>query len=468
MELDVNSNAFDLLAFLCSFFSKEKERECSEMTSVATLKDVREIIEKYKNIIAMVLNASADEYSFNSEEIEYINGYLKEMNDAFEKNEIKFEEIYFLVIELEHCIDRFSDWQGRGAIFQIEPLNSNYKETGISIYPHYLPAWNTDKSERRRDRTFNAKFENHIMIRNGDAAPFEILMHYWNDSGLLQAIEDGWQLRVALSPVMDNARINDREVDGKYGKGKQINGVENENEVTERVIRIFDALFENQYGIIVFPEVLGSDEIVNNIKARMQQQPEIYTFVLLPTICRDDKNVLVVLGPGGIELLRRDKGTAFIEQDEDGECYREQLKYNNKMELLITKELGNIAFPICAELLEPQYYAKMLEEGHADFIIIPSFSPGYRAFEKTLRKGEAAMTLGLWINCCSAKEISRNGKVPEVLAAIQLPDASDNNCVHQIEPKCSFTCSDEICYFDITIIYQKERFYIKCNHCMRA
>lgn len=322
MRLDANSNAFDVLAFLCSFFSKEKERECSEMTSAAVLKDVQKIMGKYKNMIATVLNASVNEYRFNSEEIEFMNSCLKEIRESYEKNEMNFNEIYFLIIQLEHCIDHFSDWLGKGAIFRVDPLNSNYEETGISIYPYYLPAWNTDKSERRRDRTFNARFENHIMIRKSDASPFEIIMYYWNDSGLLHAIEDGWELRVALSPVMDYAQINAEEIDGEYGKGKRINGTENEKEVTERVVRIFDTLFEKQYGVIVFPEVLGNDKIVNEIKVRMQKHPEIYTFVLLPTMCCDEKNVLVVLGPGGVELLRRDKGTSFMEQNEDGEYLR--------------------------------------------------------------------------------------------------------------------------------------------------
>lgn len=208
--------------------------------------------------------------------------------------------------------------------------------------------------------------------------------------------------------------------------------------------------------------------IVEAIKERMQKHPEIYTFVLLPTICSNERNVLVILGPGGIELLRREKGTSFVERDKNGVLYREQLQYSNRMEFLITKELGNITFPICAELLEPLYYSKMIEEGNADFIVTPSFSPGYQAFEKTLKKGEAAMTLGVWVNCCSAKAVSRAEKVPEVLAAVQLPEVNDKSCVQQIEPKCNFTCSGEVCYFDITIIYQKKKFYIQFNHCMCA
>lgn len=469
MQLEKNSNAFDLLAFLCSFFTKEKERECSEMRCASIPHNVQSVLEKYKNLLAIVLNVSANEYRFNSEEIQYINGYLQELEEDCKADAMEFGPLYLLIIEIEHCIERYSYWQGRGVIFRMDPLNSNYDETDIYIYPHYLPAWNTDKSERNRSRTFNAKFANHVMVRKGDVSPFEIAMYYWNDDGLTQKLKDGWKLKVALSPVMDYAQIDTEEVEDENGKGKRVNGVKNETEVEERVLRIFDAVFEKQYGIIVFPEMLGSEGTLKEIKKRMQKHPEIYSFVLLPTICGGEKNKLIVLGPGGTELLLKEKGTAFIEQDESGESYRERLQYSNQMDLLITKELGNIAFPICAELLEPQYYSKMIEEGHADFIITPSFSPGYQAFMKTLKKGEAAMTLSLWVNCCSAKAVSRNGRVPEVVAAVQLPSSTnDNESVQQIKPQCDFVCSDEICYFDITIVYQNQRFYVQFEHCICA
>lgn len=468
MEMNEESNVFDILAYLCSLFTKEKERECAERWVTAECEEIQMVLEKYKNLFATVLNASVSEYKFSNDEIMCLNSYLDEINENYEGGKLKFDEIYLLAIELEHYIDRFSDWQGKGVIFQMDPLNTNYETTGISIYPHYLPAWNTDKSERKRSRTFNARFENYIMIRKGDVSPFEIIMYYWNDAGLLEKDEDGWSLKVALSPVMEDAEIDKKEVDGKYGKGVLVNGIKNETEVTERVIRIFDAAFEKQYGIIVFPEVLGNENIVSIIKAKMREHPEICTYVLLPTICGGEKNVLVVLGPGGIEMFRRDKGTSFILQDENGESYKEQLQYKNQIELLITQELGNIAFPICAELLEPLYYSKMIEEGHADFIISPSFSPGYQAFEKTLKKGEAAMTLGLWVNCCSAGGISRNGKVPETLAAVQLPYTNDENCVRKIKPECNGNCGDEVCYFDVTIIYRRQMFYVQFEHCMCA
>lgn len=469
MKLEENSSAFDLLAFLCSVFTKEKERECAEMRSTVVKETVQKVVEQYKNLIALVLNASANEYRFNSEEIQCINDYLQKIDENCKKNTAEFGQLYFLTIEIEHCIERFANWQGRGVVFPIAPLNSNYNETNIYIYPHYPPAWNVDKSERKRSRTFNAKFENHVMIRKDDVSPFEISMNYWNDEGLLQRTDNGWKLKVALSPVMDYAQIDAEKVEDEYGKSKRVNGIKNKEEVEERVLRIFDAVFEKQYGIIVFPEMLGSEDVLEAIKEKMRMHPEIYSFVLLPTICGSERNVLVILGPGGVELMHKDKGTAFIEEDEYGESYRERLQYNNQIELLITKELGNIAFPICAELLEPMYYSKMMEEGHADFIITPSFSPGYQAFIKTLKKGEAAMTLGLWVNCCSAKNVSRNGKVPEVLAAVQIPtNTNDDECVQQIKPQCDFACSDEICYFDITIVYQNKRFYVQFEHCICA
>ena len=42
-----------------------------------------------------------------------------------------------------------------------------------------------------------------MMVRAEDVLPFEIVMHYWNDRGVLRAMEEGTKLRVFTHFIFD-------------------------------------------------------------------------------------------------------------------------------------------------------------------------------------------------------------------------------------------------------------------------
>lgn len=136
MVLGKNNTAFDLLAFLCSLLTKEEERKYSIEWVSADEKHIQYIVNKYKNFLAVILNASANEYKFTNEEIAYLNKELSQMENECKNSK---ENIYRLAIEVEKRIDMYSKWQGCGAIYKLEPLNANYKKTGIAVYPHSIP-----------------------------------------------------------------------------------------------------------------------------------------------------------------------------------------------------------------------------------------------------------------------------------------------------------------------------------------
>lgn len=464
MQLNRNSTVFELLAVLCSCLTKEEERKYAIAWVTADEQHIRDIIKKYRNFLAVILNASANEYRFSSEEIEYLNTELRNIKKECKDNDSTKEEVYRLAIETEKRIDMYSSWQNQGVIYRLEPLNTNVKSTGIAIYPHMMPLWDTEKSERNRERRLNTSFANYMMVRLDDVSPFDVVMHYWNDQGLLRETKEGWQLRVAMSPVMDSAELIMDENSTASGYTVSVNGLKNEKVVMERELCIFDEIFSKEYGIIVFPEILGTEAVLDAIKSRMREYPEKCCFVVVPTICRDGKNTLVVLGPGGTECLRQEKTTPAIVLTKDGKAEREDLVYANEVHVLITRELGLIAFAICAELLDPDFYRLIVDTLLTDTIICPSFSPGITAFHDTLLKGTAAKLLQLYINTCSAKAASRTGRVPEPLGFVQMPDSEERNHMQDVHRECQGVCSQKICYFDILITYKNRKFYVTSTH----
>lgn len=304
--------AFDVLAELCSYLSKEEERKSAIRWETASEEDISICIEKYRNLIAIILNSSAREYILSIEESEILEKEFLKL-DKLEDKEI--HEIYLLAMEVENKIDVYSNWQGKGMIYSLGPLNKNYATTGIAIYPYFAPLWDIRKSERIRDRTLNARFQNYIMVRKAEESPFEIIMHYWNDTGLLKKTDSGWMMSIALTPVSDDAHLDTVEIDNGSGKQIRVDGLKNKDQVEERIINIFEEIFEKKYSIIMFPEALGSEEILCRIKEKMRQHPEYMTLVVLPTCCSGGHNTRTHFERNGeccIPHLRRTAGSIIL------------------------------------------------------------------------------------------------------------------------------------------------------------
>ena len=83
-------------------------------------------------------------------------------------------------------------------------------------------------------------------------------------------------------------------------------------------------------------------------------------------------------------------------------------------------------------------------------------------------KGLSATMKGIWLNSCSAKEISTKHTVPEPVFAVQLPNDSVQEGLHYVERECGGKCCSNYCYIDIEIVYKNNKFTLEKNikfHC---
>lgn len=454
---------YDFLAVLCAHMDKEKERQCAIRRTGMEESHFKKMIEKYEPILKMVLNSVANEYKFNSSELVHINELLQNLSKEAD------DDIFHLTVAVEQVIPAYTGWLEETVFHPILPMNHNWKETGIEIYPRTIPKWKLDKSERNRRRVLNSYLTNYIVVRRDDIFPFQLDVTYWNDEGLLKKTEAGWEFSVALSPAMNYAELATKNEETQKGHTIAVQGLKNEDAVTKRILEIFDQLFPQQYSMIVFTEGLGTEKLVDVIKERMRIYPNYCTIVVLPTICKDNINRLIVLGPGGVTCLQHDKAVPFILSGKDGIERREQLLYDNHIPVLITRELGMVAFPICAEFIDPDYYQTMVEDVMINTIVCPSFSPGVQAFKETMEKGRALKLLQLYINTCSAKVVSRKKQdVPEPLGMVQLPYSDQCTPLCELGRICNNECSKTMCYFDIRISYKDQMFYLVKAHCLCA
>lgn len=457
----VGETVYDFLAELCALMDKEKERQCAIQRTGMEERHYKKMMEKYEPFLKMVLNSISNEYIFNNTELVHIDKLLQQLGRE------SSDDIFHLAVAVEQIIPEYNGWLEKTVFHSVSPMNKNCGETGIEIYPRTMPLWRLDKSERNRRRILNSYLKNYIVVRKSDVLPFQLDVTYWNDKGLFRKTESGYEFSVALSPAMDYAELLTENAENQEGHTVTVQGLKNEEAVTKRILNIFDQLFMKRYSMIVFTEGLGTEKLVNEVKERMSIYPDYCTIVVLPTICKDNINRLIVLGPGGVTCLQHDKAAPFILCGDDGIERREQLKYTNRIPVLITQELGMAAFPICAEFIDPDYYQTMVEDAMINTIICPSLSPGIQAFKDTMEKGKVSKILQLYINTCSAKAVSRKKQVPEPLGMVQLPYSKQSIPLYEMERICNNKCSKTMCYFDIRIAYRDQMFYLEkaCHLC---
>lgn len=72
------------------------------------------------------------------------------------------------------------------------------------------------------------------------------------------------------------------------------------------------------------------------------------------------------------------------------------------------------------------------------------------------------MMMSAWINSCSAKSVSSNGKISDTVGIVALPDEVEEVLpLLEIKRACKGRCHDSVCYFEVNIEYKNKRFYVQ-------
>lgn len=98
MVLGGNSTVFDFLAILCALLTKEEERLYAIKWMTADEKHLQKIIYTYRNLLAVILNASVEEYRLDNKSISYLNEELERLQNGKDNNK---EHIFRLAVEVE-------------------------------------------------------------------------------------------------------------------------------------------------------------------------------------------------------------------------------------------------------------------------------------------------------------------------------------------------------------------------------
>lgn len=407
----------------------------------------------------------------------------KEYNELKEwENYCSFFHIFELIMEITRRLD--CDLLLKTAAIRhisqkgFEALNSNATETGLLILPRVktindssTPYEEDDvkfKLDKKKGNNHKKWADHHFNGINMDLANI-----YYIETSLLfdgekririqnfvitdsNFVNRKKPLRVGLSPIAYANLLNHQEYckseDGKELGLFSITGIKDEELVKHRFEAAFRSACEQQVDILIYPEMLGFEQICSNeyfFNLRQQllkdnlRAPSI---IALPTWWHDNTNELKIVDGSGRQICKQNKIEPFPFTVK-GETYLEDIKSNEPViNIIHIQNFGRLIFPICRDILSPNYRNIAVQVLKATFLICPSYSQSSTLFDYTASEPICYGCYTIWLNTCAAgfdesKHFSHIGLV----SGPQMNGKSSTLLCPKCEEKCGN--KDDTCLF---------------------
>ena len=284
-------------------------------------------------------------------------------------------------------------------------LNDNVDECNLQLVPKFFCKWSHNNREKNTTKTVNSFLKHCFYI------PAEVLRGYKVKHVFLsrrfENATDRGSLRVAITPLCNTAELllDLYEKDGTYYFA--IEGVSKVDEIKECVLNQLELAKEGDADILLYPEMLGSEEILGTVMGQLQafseDEKDYPELIICPTVWNDNKNVCYVLDKYGTTVVKQEKQHAFPMTKNDT-TFIEGIEPDNLIYLVHCQGIGRIVVLICKDALQREYLHMVLEWLKATLVIIPSFSTGYYDFKELMQMCRTYDCCGIWINTCSANE----------------------------------------------------------------
>lgn len=280
----------------------------------------------------------------------------------------------------------------------IEPLNSEYENQKIKIYPHVRSKLPNTSKQNMMLSNINMFLEKHILLFDEDEEDYKVVFHYLGDFFEGEMIDD--KLSIAVSPICDYAKFECKCKDGVVNTIK-FNGIANENkkDVKDRCVNTLVVAIDSGAHIIVFPELMGMPELEDDFR-RILENTKSDVLVFLPSYMKEGYNQGVIMyGPGKRDIIIQNKLHSFhyIKGEVD---YMEDIKMGKELHIIMIEGVGSIAEAICVDYLMNDV-RNMLCKLRTDIVINPSLSPGYNYFYEVYSSNGVNNLNSIWINTCS-------------------------------------------------------------------
>lgn len=292
----------------------------------------------------------------------------------------------------------------------IKMLNGNGDDTKIQLLPRAMCSWERSSRGRQHFSSLGNYLRNYYYIDMKEAKGYKF-RHVLISSGVFSDAYANGRLRIGVSPINNSTDLKLKQYELEHKELFALEGLSDSEALADNIKRILDRAASEHVDIMVFPEMLGTEEICEMIKEDLEalffngfdQYPAL---VVMPSIWKNHTNTSVVLNHYGEEVCRNQKQTPFVYTGEDGLNYQEDLSADGIVYVFHCKRIGRIVLPICKDFLNRDYRRMLTDMLKATLIISPSFSTGNYDFLQVMLSSGYIDCCAAWINTCSAQRLS--------------------------------------------------------------
>lgn len=340
---------------------------------------------------------------------EGLRGFIAE----YQKKE-EYEYLLKLLERLDLCMEKVSRGElimGRG--YQgIEALNENWKKTGVILLPRASCLWERYSRGSRYFNRIDNFMRNFYPVMLTDLGEYRIKNIILSEREFFQTSGEKGYFRVGISPLDNATDLKSCQYEDGIWQRFRVDGIVEEERLYNQIIEVLRKARSEQVQVLLFPEMLGTEEICSKIKSYLEEvmleaegicYPEI---VIFPSIWHEYKNYSVLLDSAGEEICRQEKHYPYEWEDKKTLLrYMEDIRSEKIIYLLHHPCVGRMAVAICMDFLKPDYIRLLADKLKVTLLFVPSFTSGNHDFNLGMRGYEYADCTVVWVNSCSVQGV---------------------------------------------------------------
>lgn len=401
---------------------------------------------------------------------------LSEMDEYFSTSlkKVISEADKYLLHLLVYCLDRAIKQCYNGLetfeeeYEEIESLNDNCAATGIIILKRSSCAWQVRNIGSCKEKLLR----NFYYIKK--PTDIRISNCFLQKSSVLK---DGKEnLRVAISPLTkEEVVVFSAPYDRMNMRTKQmqhyfrVEGLKNKKWLEQEIISNMEYSGILGVDILVFPEMLGNQEMLDNVLEFFSENydKKVPPLVVFPSIWkkteddRNNTNASCLLLDGREIMFKQNKRIRYCMGDETKvfEDINRDPEAEDILNVLHIDGIGRICIIICYDYLHNDNREMIKELLQPTLICCPSFSTGSFNFQILQENGYYMGCNSIWCNTCSAANVAGSDKNFKIVGGIgtlnkncdQL-DTKTFKAVFKGKNMCrKETCSQCVYYSDIPL-----------------
>lgn len=336
--------------------------------------------------------------------------------------------LYYMDRGIEDCYAQLIGFEDDIEIF--DALNVNFRDTDIIILKKVECSWEM----RQPGKGLNGLLQNFYYIDQNRLDGMRLKNYILDRRAVIK--NEKTALKIALSPITQQKTVEFSApyegINGKTGIPQKMFRVERllgEEQVTDQVIENIFIAGEQETDIIVFPEMLGTQEMLRKVTEELEsgRGADIPALIVFPSVWEktendlDNTNKSYMILNGEEILFGQHKRCDYKYDTANGPVYEDinrDRDKNNILNVVHVEGLGRICIVICYDYLDEENQEMIMKNIRPTLVCTPSFSTGSFHFE-TLAEAFFKQSCNLvWCNTCSAAHETEKDRNFEIIGLI--------------------------------------------------